>query len=344
MMTEVLYRKYRPQQWSEVYGQDHITKVLENAITLGRVGHAYLFSGPRGTGKTSIARIFAKSLGCADTDIIEIDAASNRGIDDIRSLKEAVQSLPFESEKKMYIIDEVHMLTKEAFNALLKTLEEPPAHVIFVLATTEANKLLPTVISRCQHFVFRSPSAKILKEVMNAIVKKEGFEIDRDSLDMIAFLANGSFRDAQGVLQKLISSSEGKSITRKEAEIVLGVPPQKLLFETLEALAARDTEQLLLLFERADAENIDAHIFLHMLTEKVRNILRMRFSPKIREELVHDYTEDEIEFLGGLAKSAREINAKLLFELLQAYGQMEYAYQKYIPLELAIFRLFGNNR
>jgi len=208
----VLYRKYRPETFDQVFGQDHIVKVLKGSLELGNIGHAYLFSGPRGTGKTTMARIFAREIGCSNNDIIEIDAASNRGIDDIRALRESVVSLPFDSERKMYIIDEVHMLTKEAFNALLKTLEEPPSHVVFVLATTELHKILPTVVSRCQGFVFKSPNYTILKEMIQGIVEKEGFSIDPGSLDIISMLGNGSFRDTQGVLQKLISYSKDKRL------------------------------------------------------------------------------------------------------------------------------------
>ncbi len=344
-MTEVLYRKYRPQSWDEVYGQDHIVEVLRRSLELKKVGHAYLFSGSRGTGKTSIARIFAKELGCSETDIIEIDAASNRGIDDIRALKEGVQSLPFESERKMYIIDEVHMLTKEAFNALLKTLEEPPSHVVFVLATTEPQKVLPTIISRCQHFIFKSPNHETLERMINTVAEKEGMGFDAGVLDMIVFLANGSFRDAQGVLQKLLSYSQDKHISSEEAKELLGLPPQKLLHSFLSALAEGESDKLLSLTKDAASENIEAHLFLKLLVEKIRMILRMRFAPSILKKIEGSGgSSDDISFLIELAKSAKGINSTLLAQLLAVYAEMEYAYDKYIPLELAIFRLFGNNR
>ncbi len=336
----VLYRKYRPQTFDEVYGQDHIVKVLQGSLKTGNIGHAYLFSGPRGTGKTTMARIFAKELGCSENDIIEIDAASNRGIDDIRSLREAVLSRPFDSEYKMYIIDEIHMLTKEAFNALLKTLEEPPSHVIFVLATTELHKILPTIISRCQLFVFQSPTREVLRTMLADIAKKEGFSIDKESLDIISFLGNGSFRDAQTVLQKLISYSADKKITREETELVTGAPAQSLLQNFITALNKKDIDTLLSTIRTASSQNIDAHIFLQMLTEKIRIILQLRFSQKMHDAIKEEIGDDEFSFLFELAKEKNEINAQLLSELLKIYADMQFAFIKYLPLELAIFRMF----
>ena len=216
-MNEIaLYRKYRPQNFKDVLGQENIVKVLEGSIALGNISHSYLFAGSRGTGKTSVARIFAKAIGCSDNDLYEIDAASNRGIDDIRELREAVNTLPFESPYKVYIIDEVHMLTKEAFNALLKTLEEPPKHIVFILATTEIEKLPETIVSRCQVFSFKKPSQKILKELVLNLAKKEGFKIESSSADLIAILGDGSFRDTQGILQKILSFSKDKKISAEE--------------------------------------------------------------------------------------------------------------------------------
>src|SRR3990167_6614668 len=187
----VLYRKYRPQGWKDVRGQEQIVSALTAAAQASTPAHAYLFAGSRGTGKTSVARIFAREIGCAPEDLYEIDGASNRGIDDVRELREGVKSLPFRSPFKVYIIDEVHMLTKEAFNALLKTLEEPPKHVVFVLATTELGKLPDTIVSRCQHFTFKKPSQKILKESVLDITKKEGYTMDASSADLLATLGDG---------------------------------------------------------------------------------------------------------------------------------------------------------
>ena len=185
-MSEIaLYRKYRPSSFDDVLGQEHIVKVLKGALKLGNIAHAYLFFGTRGTGKTSVARIMAQELKTSDADIYEIDAASNRGIDDIRELRDSVRTLPFNSDYKVYIIDEVHMLTKEAFNALLKTLEEPPKHVIFILATTELDKVPETIISRCQTFTFKKPTLSVLKDLVLSVSKKENFTLDNAGAELI---------------------------------------------------------------------------------------------------------------------------------------------------------------
>src|ERR1035437_2788489 len=190
-----LYRKYRPKSWKTVLGQDHIVKVLESSVENDKVSHSYLFVGSRGTGKTSVARIFAEQIGVSVNDLYEIDAASNRGIEDIRTLRDGVRVLPFDSKYKVYIIDEVHMLSKDAWGALLKTLEEPPAHVIFILATTEFHKVPDTIVSRCQIFTFRKPSDAILKNIVLDIAEKEGFSLDAGSAELIAILGDGSFRN-----------------------------------------------------------------------------------------------------------------------------------------------------
>ena len=341
--STVIYRKYRPETFEQVFGQEHITKVLQGSLELGNIGHAYIFSGPRGTGKTTMARIFAREIGCSEHDIIEIDAASNRGIDDIRALRESVLSLPFNSQKKMYIIDEVHMLTKEAFNALLKTLEEPPSHVIFVLATTELHKIIPTVISRCQSFIFKSPTRSILRDMIAGVVAKEGFSIDPGSLDLIAFLGNGSFRDTQGVLQKLMSYSADKTITRDEVELITGAAPEQLLEKLITALNEKNLDQSLVIIKQAQDQNIDPHILLHMLTEKIRLILHIRFSPERADSILAEIGEDDFSFLKNIASEQNNIHSTLLLELLETYKVMNHAFIPYLPLELAFFRIIGNN-
>src|SRR3990167_907210 len=268
-----LYRKYRPQSWKDVLGQEHVVNVLFGAIEAGNIAHAYLFAGSRGTGKTSVARIFAKSIGCSENDLYEIDAASNRGIDDIRELRDSVNVLPFESPYKVYIIDEVHMLTKEAFNALLKTLEEPPKHVIFILATTEIEKLPDTIVSRCQTFQFKKPSQKVLKDLVMDVAKKEGFKLEPASADLIAVLGDGSFRDTHGILQKVISSSADKNISTEGVEMVTGAPKGKLVNNFISAIAEKDLEKGLKAIDTAVESNIDMKVFLKLILRKLRAIL-----------------------------------------------------------------------
>jgi DNA polymerase-3 subunit gamma/tau len=242
-MEIALYRKYRPQNFKEVKGQDHIISVLENEARSGKISHAYLFSGSRGTGKTSVARIFAKALGVSNEDIYEIDAASNRGIDEIRAIRDAIHTYPYSSKYKVYIVDEAHMLTKEAWNAFLKTLEEPPEHVIFIMATTEAHKLPDTVVSRCECFAFKKPGHQILAESVSKVAKAEKCEIEKKSVNLIATLADGSFRDALSVLQKIINSSSDSKLSHEEVQKVLGAPKEHLVVEILESIAEQKTER-----------------------------------------------------------------------------------------------------
>src|SRR2546426_1261152 len=243
MSYQVIARKYRPQRFNDVVGQEHVTQTLANAIKQKRTAHAYLFCGPRGTGKTTIARIFAKCLNCTDgpkvefddqdprcieiaegraLDVIEIDGASNRGIEEIRELRDTVKYAPAVSKFKIYIIDEVHMLTKEAFNALLKTLEEPPAHVKFMFATTEPEKVLPTILSRCQRFDLRRIPAGLIAKHLKEIAKKEKVTIENEALTAVARGAEGGLRDAESALDQLIAFC-GDKITEKDVLSVFGL-------------------------------------------------------------------------------------------------------------------------
>ncbi len=338
-MTEnlALYRKYRPTSFKDVKDQEHITTVLEGAIKKKTIPHAILFSGTRGTGKTTLARIFAKALGVSDVDIYEMDAASNRGIDDVRELREAVYTLPYESEKKVYIIDEVHMLTKEAFNALLKTLEEPPAHVVFILATTEEEKLLDTILSRCQVFRMRSPSRQVLAETVTEVAKKEGFKIGPEVADLIAIAADGSFRDALGVTQKVIMASGDKVGTLDEVGAIIGAPKFSHLRELIESLHAKDVEAALLCVGKVVAERTDMKLFMRLLLERVRAVILLRNAPKNKELLLGQFgTEDaqSIEVLAGATPSA--LNSHLLLSLLSASENIGKTALPQLPLELAI--------
>lgn len=245
-MSQALYRKYRSRSLSELVGQEHVTSVLTRALEKGQLSHAYLLTGPRGVGKTSIARILAHEINgieysddATDLDIIEIDAASNRRIDDIRELRERVHTAPTRAKYKVYIIDEVHMLTGESFNALLKTLEEPPAHVIFILATTEIDKLPATITSRTQTFHFRRIPPEVMKPHLRSIADKESIAIDDDALDVIALHSDGSLRDAESALDQVRHTSSG-TITREDAEAMLGSVSSKRVEDLLASVMARD--------------------------------------------------------------------------------------------------------
>ena len=338
--NKVLYRKYRPNNFKEVLGQDHIIKVLSGAINLGNISHAYLFAGSRGIGKTSIARILAKEIGCTENDLYEIDAASNRGIDDIREIRDSVNTLPFESPYKVYIIDEVHMLTKEAFNALLKTLEEPPKHVVFVLATTEIEKLPDTIISRCQSFNFKKPSQKILKDLVLNIAKKEGIELAPASADLIAVLGDGSFRDTQGILQKVISSSSDKKISIREVEITTGAPKRKLVNNFILSIEEQDLDKGLNIIREAVENNIDMKIYLKLILHKLRAILLVRFAEEIRKILEEEFSEEDFEFIERLAKSKnKNISSVTIKNILDCYNKIGNAYLPQLPLEMTLIDL-----
>ena len=339
-MEIALYRKYRPQNFKDVLGQDHIVKVLEGSIELGNISHAYLFAGSRGTGKTSIARIFAKAIGSSDNDIYEIDAASNRGIDDIRELREAVSSLPFQSPYKVYIVDEVHMLTKEAFNALLKTLEEPPKHIVFILATTEIDKLPETVVSRCQVFSFKKPSHKILKELVLNVAKKEGFKIEPSSADLIALLGEGSFRDTQGILQKILSFSKDKKISVEEVEQVAGAPRGSLVNDFIKSIDGKDLPAGLEAVKSAVSNDIDMLVYLKMILRKMRAVLLLKYAKNMEDSIKEEYSEEDFNFLKEMsAKKDSNINSITLLEMLGVYDSVVRAHIPELPLELALVKI-----
>jgi len=337
-----LYRKYRPTKWSEVLEQEHVVKVLRGALKEGNIGHAYLFAGPRGTGKTSVARILASEVGTSAKDLYEIDAASNRGIDDVRELREAVSIQPFDSKYKVYIIDEVHMLTKEAFNALLKTLEEPPAHVLFILATTELEKLPDTVISRCEVHQFKQPSRGALKKHITDIAKREGFTLQSASSELIALLAEGSFRDAQGILQKVIVSSKDKKVSIEEVEMVTGAPRSDLINKVVGAIDSGKLSDGLDAIGRAAGGNVDMRIFAKLVLEKLRAVLLLRFAPDMHGVIKDEFSEDDFSFLESVAKNKESgVSEQSLSVMLDAYSQISYSYIPQLPLELALIKLLG---
>jgi DNA polymerase-3 subunit gamma/tau len=309
----VFARKWRPQDFVEVIGQEHITTTLKNAIKQERVAHAYLFCGPRGIGKTTTARILAKALNCqkgptpvpcnkcvsckeitqgTSLDIIEIDGASNRGIDEIRNLKENIKFAPQHGKYKVYIIDEVHMLTQEAFNALLKTLEEPPAHVKFIFATTAAHKVIPTILSRCQRFNFRRLSSQDIIKKLKDIAKKEKIKIEDAALFTIVRAASGSMRDAESLLDQLATYCKN-NITAKDTNKVLGTVEQDRLFEFAQYIISKDAASAISFVNKIMDEGVDSTQFIQALIEYFRNALII----KQGKELVSlvDMTKEDIQ-------------------------------------------------
>lgn len=285
-----IYRKYRPQTFKDVVGQEHVVKTLENALKSGHVGHAYLFTGPRGVGKTSIARLLAKAVNCLDEknkpcgvcanckaiaqghfiDLIEIDAASNRSVDDIRDLREKINFSPSVGKKKVYIIDEVHMLTKEAFNALLKTLEEPPSHSIFIFATTEIHKVPETIISRCQKFDFRLGKKEMIEKNLNQIAKAEGVKITDELMDLIYRSSGGSFRDAQSVFDQILPHLNKEDFSIEMAKKILNLTQSGEIDEFIELIKTKNLKQSLTVIEALDTRGIDFEHFLNSLIVRLR--------------------------------------------------------------------------
>src|SRR3989344_5543354 len=353
-----LYRKYRPQAWNEVLGQDHIVDVLESSVETGKVSHAYLFVGSRGTGKTSVARIFAKDIGVSKNDMYEIDAASNRGIEDIKELRDGARVLPFDSKYKVYIIDEVHMLSKDAWGALLKILEEPPAHVIFILATTEFHKVPETIVSRCQVFTFKKASDVLLRKMVQEVAKKEGYELDAGSAELLAILGDGSFRDALGELQKILNFSKTKKVSREDVEKITGAPQTSLVNDFISAIASRNLEKGMKAVASAGAGNLDMKLYFKLIIAKFRVGMIMRYAPKLTKEMSEDLGEADVKFLEDLVKKDPErkpgasygagkgdlFRSATLVVLLEQYQNIDNAFIAELPLALALVKILGEEK
>ena len=335
-----LYRKYRPGGFGDFRDQDQIVKVLEAAVAQKKIAHAYLFAGGRGTGKTSMARALAHATGTSDQDIYEMDAASNRGIDEIRELRDGVSTLPFESTYKFYIIDEAHALTPQAWQALLKTLEEPPSHVVFVLATTELDRVPDTIISRCQTFQFKKPSHETLKKLALDVTKKEGATLSPAGAEMIALMGEGSFRDTLGILQKVLTVSKDAQLSEDEVASVVGAPSTKAVNEFLQALANKDTGAAVGAFHKALQGGVEPKVFTLLAVTKVRSVLLLRFAPEIKKQLSERFSESDQVVLAELAGPVgAAINSNLLAELITALIETPRAPIPAIPLELALYRV-----
>ncbi len=339
----VLYRKYRPQTFNAVVGQQPIVRTLRNAVAQGNPAHAYLFTGGRGVGKTSVARIFARAINCTNLkdgeaclkcdicqqlnagtflDLIEIDAASNTGVDNIRELIEHVRFTPSKGKYKVFIIDEVHMLSKGAFNALLKTLEEPPAHAIFILATTEAHKVPLTIISRTQRFDFQRLSEPDISAHLAEVVKQEGWKYDSDSLGMVAHRAEGSLRDALSLLDRL--SALGSAPDREALEQMLGLTDARISRELIDAIIAKTPERLPELFDAWLAAGIDFAVFNRNLLEHLRSLLMLKLGGKASEDIQRQANQLSMGQVMHLIR---------LF--LRAYKELAHAPSPDLPLLLA---------
>lgn len=317
-----LYRKYRPQTFGDVSGQSDIVSLLTSSIKQNKISHAYLFCGGRGTGKTTVARIFAREIGCNDEDIIEIDAASNRGIDEIRELREAVRTAPFSSEKKVYIIDEAHMLTKEAANALLKTLEEPPSHVIFILATTDPQKLPRTISSRCQIVSFKEPDNTTLTERIIYISKGEGFNLDNVSASLISSHGHGSYRDAIGVLEQILNQS-GKKVEREFVENYLGKVDFAIVLSLVESICKKDASKIAKIINELEKEGKNSLNFYNEVLQFMRDGLLVRAG---EEKLIEKLNKENIAHIVRVATEyPTTINTVTLLKLLNNYDLVKNA-------------------
>lgn len=356
----MLYNKYRPQALGSVIGQAHITQTLQNALKRGGLSHAYLFSGPRGTGKTSVARILAKCLNCAQgvtdapcneceackriakgifIDVLEMDAASNRGIDEIRSLKERVYLSPTTGRYKVYIIDEVHMLTPEAFNALLKTLEEPPKHVVFILATTERHRVPSTIVSRCLCFDFRPLSSPDISSCLRSIIKKEGGKFTQDALSTIARYVQGSLRDAIGMAEQLFTC--GREVREKDVLALLGIGDIGLLFEASRAAREGDISRIINVVDKAVEEGHNIGRFTEELAEHFRNLLVVKVADN--DDLVKATPETIAQLRSEAEGFSKEKLMMAVEKLGEAHGLMRFNPSPRLLLETAMLNLISSN-
>jgi len=361
-MSKTLYRKYRPKDFSEIIGQSHIVRTLSNSVKNERIGHAYLFTGPRGTGKTSVARILAKTINCTDIkkggfsvpcdkcpsckaitsekslDILEIDAASNTGVDNIRELRETVALSTASLKYKVYIIDEVHMLSTGAWNALLKTLEEPPSHVVFILATTEIHKVPETIVSRCQRFDFaRMPIADIIKKLV-LIATSEKVKIEREALEMIAIAAEGGMRDAESLLDQIITL-EDKNITTTEVKEILGTTDKKTVQDLARLILEKNSTSAVSKINGLLEDGYDLQVFNKSLVNYLRQLMLLKIDKSLKKHFSFEMSEEQMQEMLKLIEIAelpQILNAIGFF--LEAQDKISAFILPQLPLEIAVIK------
>ena len=359
MVYQALYRKFRPQEFNDVKGQDHIVTTLKNQIKANRIGHAYLFCGTRGTGKTTVAKVFAKAVNCENPaggnpcnecttckninnqtimNVIEIDAASNNGVDNVREIVEEVRYSPSQGRFKVYIIDEVHMLTTSAFNALLKTLEEPPSYVIFILATTEPQKLPLTILSRCQRYDFKRITNEVITKRLMEVLSTEEIEAEEKALRYVARMADGSMRDGLSLLDQCISFYIGQELTYDGVLDVLGAMDVEVYSSLLDCVISRKVSESMELLERVTMEGRDLSIFITEFTWYLRNLLLVKSSEENLERI--DISSEDIPILKEQAdKSDMNAIIRYIHVLADLSNQIKYSSQKRVLVEVAIIKL-----
>ncbi|MDP3729865.1 MAG: DNA polymerase III subunit gamma/tau [bacterium] len=361
-MSLAIYRKYRPKTFEDLLGQEHIVEILRNAARQEKFSHAYLFYGPRGSGKTTTARLLAKLINCAirqtnkpfkdkgepcntctacteidagrALDVIEIDAASNRGIDEIRNLKEGIKLAPTALRAKVFIIDEMHMLTREAFNALLKTLEEPPSHAFFILATTEYEKVPATISSRTQRFHFKKLALPDILNKLTMIVKNENFKIAADALELIAALGEGSVRDAESLLDQITTLDT--DVTLEDVERIAGKIGYKKTAKLAQYLLENKLQDALSYLSDIDRDGYNLVQLNKDLIHYLRRVLTLKTNPRIEELFMKECTKDELDHLKKHAALMQDGHINLIKSLIRAYTEMRYSPFAVVPLEIAI--------